>query len=258
MKRSAVVAFSGIAILLCACGKETATGAEGTATPTAAPVSYQYASAEKLKAAVREKELNAENWSDYLCFTEVEDDREIGEEKLIQYRELYVLSAGGFCLEVSEDFSAEFAYTGDWIIYYRSPEDNAILWSVPGEPGDYSDEKVINEIYSGGSTGELDRVYTMGGVDTIYNEGHAVVEEIREIKTTELKSIHGNVRYCEVPTELWNGSDTRFLLGKGGAAYYRYYEDGRLFKSSDPSQEGEAEEPAEGYSSFVTFLSLID
>ncbi len=258
MKRSAVVVYTGIAILFCACGKETTTGAEGTATPTTAAVSYKYADAATLKASVREKELNADNWSDYLGFTEVEDDREIGEEKLIQYRELYVLSTAGFGMEVSGDFAAEFAYTGDWIIYYRSPEDNAILWSVPGEPGDYSDDKVIREIYSGGSTGELDRVYTMGGVDTIYNEGHAVVEEIREIKTTELKSIQGNISFCEVPPELWNGTDTRFLLGKGGAAVYRYYEDGRLFKSSDPLQEGEAVEPAEGYSSFVTFLSLID
>lgn len=257
MRRIALV-IAAVVFLLCACGdEEKPAGAEGTAAPTAA-VSYNYATEAALRAAAGEKDLSAENWSEYLGFTEVEDDREIGEDKLIQYRELYVLTTAGFGLEVSGDFSADFSFTGDWIIYYRHPETNEILWSVPGEPGDYSDEKEIREIYSGGSTGELDRVYTMGGVDTIYNEGHAVVEEIREIKTTELKSIHGKVRFCEVPQELWNNGDMRFLLGKGGGSVYRYYEDGRLFKSSDPAQEGEEQEPAEGYSSFMTFLSLID
>ncbi|MCR4643465.1 MAG: hypothetical protein K5697_15735 [Lachnospiraceae bacterium] len=255
--RRIALGIASVVFMLCACGEEEKpAGAEGTATPT--PISYSYATEAALRAAVSEKELTAENWSDYLGFTEVEDDREIGEEKLIQYRELYVLTTAGFGMEVSEDFSATFSYTGDWIIYYRNPDTNEILWSVPGEPGDYSDEKEIRELYTGGSTGELDRVYTGGGVDTIYNEGHAVVEEIREIQTTELKSIHGKVRFCEVPQELWNSGDMRFLLGKGGGSVYRYYEDGRLFKSSDPAQEGEEQEPSEGYSPFMTFLSLID
>ena len=246
------------AILLCACGDEKKpSGAEGTATPTIA-VDLHIAKADALRASVREKELNADNWDDFLAFTEVEDDQEIGEEKSIQYRELYVLTTAGYALEVSGDFSAVFSYTGDWILYYRNPENNEILFTVPEEPMDYSGERELFGLYDGTGSGELDRVYTMGGVDTIYNEGHAVVEEIREITSTELQSIQGTVRYCVVPDELWNGSGTRFLLGKGGGAVYRLYEDGRLFKSSDPSQEGEAIEPEEGSSPFMSFLSMIE
>ncbi len=253
-----VVAFALTAILLCACGDEKKpAGAEGTATPTEA-VSLHYATAEALRSTVREKELNTDNWDDFLAFTEVEDDKEIGEEKSIQYRELYVLSTANYALEVSADFSAVFSYTGDWILYYRNPDDNGILFTVPAEPADYSGEKEILGLYDGAGEGILDRVYTMGGVDTIYNEGHAVVEEIREITSTRLESVRGSVRYCVVPEELWNGSGERYLIGKGGGAVYRLYEDGRLFKSGDPSQEGEALEPEEGCSPFVTFLSLIE